>query len=345
MSKTLAITGTGAVSAAGWGVPALMAALDAGKPLELSSLERPLGDGTVSTPVLKVPTDGAASPKYARLRRTSSISKFAAAATVEALGPERLAKALAGELRVGVIFTLTNGCVNYSNRFFGEVLNDPSVASPILFPETVFNAPSSHLSAMIGSSAPNDTLVTDGAGFFTGIDLAAEWIQRGDVDGCIIISSEENDWLSAEALLHYSKDYVPSEGAGAIYLEAADGPVRLLRLPDPIPYSSMPRERAAIEVRRQLAAEDDGETLLVDGRVGIPKVDAAETDAWQDWTGPCVSPRKILGEAMGASSALQFVAAVESVRLGRAEKAIITALGGNQQAGGALVATVSNRHA
>ncbi len=339
MSRQLAITGTGAVSPAGWGVPALMAALDAGEPLLRSEIERPLGDGFVRTPVLKVPADAAASPKFPRLRRTSPISKFAAAAVLEALGPERLALTAAGELRVGVIFTLTNGCVNYSNRFFGEVLNDPSVASPILFPETVFNAPSSHLSAMIGGNSPNDTLVTDGAGFFTGIDLAAEWILRGDVDGCIVVASEENDWLSAEALLHYHRDYLPAEGAGAIYIEPADGPVRLLRLPDPVPFSAVRRDEAALKIRQLLEIESDSDpqTLLVDGRVGIERIDLPETAAWSDWTGPRISPRKILGESMGASTALQFVLAAESIRAGLFTKAIITATGGNQQAGGALL--------
>ncbi len=337
MSLRLAVTGTGAVSAAGWGVPALMAALASGQRPDLSSLERPLGEGVVATPVLKVPAEGSSAPKASRLRRTSPISRFAAAAVAEALGQERALAAATGNLRVGVIFTLTNGCVNYSNRFFGEVLADPSVASPILFPETVFNAPSSHLSAMIGSSAPNDTLVTDGAGFFTGIDLAAEWLTRGEVDGCLIVSAEENDWLSAEALLHYSPGYIPSEGAGAIYLEPGPGPVRLLRLPDPIPYSLMPREQAAGEIRRQLDCGNGGGTLLVDGCTGIRKVDAAETEAWADWEGPRLSPRTIIGEAMGASSALQFVAAVESIRSGQVDRAVVTALGGNQQAGGALL--------
>jgi 3-oxoacyl-(acyl-carrier-protein) synthase len=149
-------------------------------------LERQFGESTVSTPVLRVPAEGATTPKFARLRRTSPISKLAAAAAVEALGEERLAAIAAGTLRVGVIFTLTNGCVNYSNRFFAEALADPAMASPILFPETVFNAPSSHLSAMIGSVSPNDTLIGDSSGFFTGIDLAVEWIERGDVDGCLV---------------------------------------------------------------------------------------------------------------------------------------------------------------
>ena len=333
----LVISGIGAVSPAGWGVPALMAALGSGAALQPSVIERPLEQGTVRTPVLRVPADSASSPKFARLRRTSPISKFAAAAVAEALGPERIAASVAGELRIGVIFTLTNGCVNYSNRFFGEALANPAIASPILFPETVFNAPSSHLSAMIGSRSPNDTLVTDGAGFFSGMDLAAEWISRGEVDGCVVVASEEIDWLSAEALLLYSRNYLPSEGAAAVYLERGDGPVRVLKLPDPIPFSSLPRPQAARNIREILRSEGEDTALLVDGTVGIPRIDRAEADAWKNWSGARLSPRRILGESMGAAAALQVVAAVASVRSGTCRQAVATAIGGNQQAGGLLI--------
>lgn len=337
MSRGIAITGTGAVSPAGWNVSSLVHALTGNQPPPVSFIERPLAGEIIRTPVLRVPADPAAVPKFSRLRRTSPISKFAAAAVSEALGPERLAASLAGTLRIGVVFTLTNGCVNYSNRFFGEALSDPSVASPILFPETVFNAPSSHLSAMIGSRAPNDTLVTDGAGFFTGIDLAIEWLTRGEVDGCLVVASEEIDWLSAEALHLYSKAYLPSEGAAAIYLEPGDGPVRVLELPDPVPYSSLRRSSAASRLREIFNPSVSPDILLVDSLTGIAKIDTAISPAWNDWPGPRLSPRKILGESMGAAAAFQVVAAVEWMKSGRCPQALVTAIGGNQQAAGILL--------
>lgn len=333
----LAITGTGAVSSAGWGVAAMMETLTSGSKPAASMLERSAGKTLVRTPVLRVPPENATTPKFARLRRTSAISKFAAAAVVEALGESRLAAVAAGELRVGVIFTLINGCVNYSNRFFSEVLADPALASPILFPETVFNAPSSHISAMIGSHAPNDSLIADATGFFNGIDLATEWIERGDVDGCLVVAGEETDWLSAEGLRLYSENFIPSEGAGAIYLEAADGPVRLLRLPDPVSFSNHSRIAAAALIREQLRPNDNGRSLLIDGRTGIRRFDLPETLAWSDWTGPRWSPREILGEAMGASASLQIIAAAEAIRSGNYSEAAVTATGGNQQAAGILL--------
>ncbi len=337
MSLPIAITGTGAVSPAGWGVAVLMKVLLSGEKITPVILERMSGETPVRTPVFRVPSEGATTPKFARLRRTSPISKFAAAAAAEALGTERLAEIAVGNLRVGVIYTLTNGCVNYSNRFYGESLADPAMASPILFPETVFNAPSSHLSAMIGSIAPNDTLIGDSAGFFTGVDLAIEWIERGDVDGCLVISAEEIDWLSAEGLRYYSRNYVPSEGAAAIYLESGTGPMKLLRLPDPVSLAANSRLQAAQKVRERLAPIDDGRTLFIDSRAGIPRYDQPETAAWADWSGPRWSPKTVLGEGMGVSAALQTVAAVAALESGNFQQAVITATGGNQQAAGMLL--------
>lgn len=337
MSLHLAITGTGAVSPAGWGTAALIEALRENRAAETTLLERPSADGTVVTPVRRVPADPARVPKSPRLRRTSPISRFAAAAAIEALGEERLNASLAGNLRVGVIFTLTNGCVNYSNRFFGEVLADPAMASPILFPETVFNAPSSHLSAMIGSTAPNDSLIGDSSGFLTGLDLAAEWLERGDVDGCLIVAAEELDWLSAEALCLYSRALIPAEGAGAVYLEPADGPVRIDRLPDPVPFQALPRAAAALELRQRLAAPDDGATILLDSACGVPRVDAAEQRAWSGWQGPRCSPKLVLGDTIGAAAALQVVAASEILRSGAHSIAVVSATGSNQQAAGVVL--------
>jgi 3-oxoacyl-(acyl-carrier-protein) synthase len=315
----------------------MMEALNSGVPSPVSVLERPLGESFVRTPVRRVPGAPVDMPKSARLRRASPISKFAAAAATEALGADRIAESLAGRLRVGVIFTLINGCVNYSNRFFGEVLSDPSLASPILFPETVFNAPSSHISAWIGSKAPNDTLLGDESTFLTGLELAAEWVMRGDVDGCLVVAAEESDWLSAEGLRLYSSQLVPSEGAGAVYIEFGSGPVCIEELPDPIPYVFRSRLHAVNEIRRLLSPEDDGKTLLVDSRAGVSQLDHPEMMAWSGWSGPRCSPKMLLGDGIGAACALQVVFAAESLKSGNCEKAVVSSAGSNQQAAGMVL--------
>lgn len=333
------ITGTGAVSPAGWGVPALMEALDSGARPAVTELSRERKNGPpVVTSVMRVPPAPPTLPKSPRLRRVSPISKFAVGAAIEALGPERAAKAAAGELRLGVVCALLNGCVNYSNRFFGEVLADPSVASPILFPETVFNAPSSHLSSLFNSTAPNDTILGDSAEIFTALEIATEWLMRGDCDGVLVVVPEEIDWLSAEALKLYSREAIPAEGAAALYLEiGGEGPL-LLSIPDSVQLvPGGDRAEALRAVFEATGATDDGKTLLSDSRSGVARFDAAEDRAFSTWSGPRESVRTILGESFGAASGLQVVAAVERIRGGRAKEAVVTTLGGNEQAGGCLI--------
>jgi hypothetical protein len=329
------ITGTGAVSAAGWGVPAMMEALDRGVRPEPSELSRERKDGPpVVTPVLKVPAAPPTLPKSPRLRRVSPISKFAVAAAVEALGPGRAAKVAAGDLRLGVVCALFNGCVNYSNRFFGEVLADPSVASPILFPETVFNAPSSHLSALFNSTAPNDTILGDGAEVFTALEIATEWLLRGDCDGVLVVAPEELDWLSSEALRLYARDAIPGEGAAALYLEIGNEGPQLLSIPDPVLLEpGLDRTKALEQAAAAAGGVNHGRTLLADSRSGVARFDAPETAAFAGWTGPRASVKPLLGECFGASAGHQLVAAVEKLRRGDADEALVITLGGNEQVG------------
>jgi 3-oxoacyl-(acyl-carrier-protein) synthase len=329
------ITGTGAVSSAGWGVTAMMEALDSGVRPGLSELVRERKHGEpVATPVLRVPAAPSTLPKSPRLRRVSPVSKFAAAAAMEALGPERAAKVASGEIRLGVVCSLFNGCVNYSNRFFGEVLADPAVASPILFPETVFNAPSSHLSALFNSTAPNDTILGDGAEIYTALEIATEWLLRGDCDGVLVVAPEEIDWLSAEGLRLYADDAIPSEGAAALYLEArGDGPL-LLSIPDPVLLGpGVDRAAALLDAVAAAGGSDDERTLLADSRSGVAGFDSPESEAFASWSGPRTSVKTVLGDCFGTSAGLQLVAAIEHLRRGNAEQAIVVTLGGNEQVG------------
>ena len=199
------IAGWGAVSPAGWSSADLLAAVESGEPLSHGISEREGRRQPV--PVRRVPKPA---EKYSwlrqpRLRRTSPIARFCVAAALEAIGESRMAAVEKGEHRLGVIYALVNGCVNYSQRFFREVLEDPSLASPIVFPETVFNAPASHLSAMLGANAINYTVVGDSATFVPALELATDWIADDLCDSVVIIGGEEFDWLSAEAFQLFSR--------------------------------------------------------------------------------------------------------------------------------------------
>ena len=173
------VHGTGVVSPAGWGVNVFRSALAAGTPIAHSEVARPgWTDRKLRVRQVPPPSPRPAFLANPRLRRTSVISHYLVAASLEALGND-VAKISAGEINLGIIVTMMSGCVNYSRRFYDETLRDPATASPLVFPETVFNAPSSHLASLVGATGINYTLVGDPGTFAQGLALAADWMASG----------------------------------------------------------------------------------------------------------------------------------------------------------------------
>lgn len=338
------VHGVGAVSPAGWGWPALRSALKSGAVLPVKELARP--GWTQNLRVRAVPS---ASPRPAflaspRLRRTSAISHYAVAAALEALGPDWSAKLLLGQNheRLGIILCVMNGCVAYSRRFYDETLRDPATASPLVFPETVFNAPSSHLAALLGAGGMNYTLVGDPGTFVQGLALAADWLASDQADGCLVVGAEEADWTTADAFHHFSRGMVLAEGAGAVCLHReppAQGVGVELQLitESRLFVDAASRAEAARLVRNELPDHNRGE-LLCDSQSGAKSFDAPEEAAWADWPGARLSPKRVLGEGLMAASAWQCVAALDCVALGLCPAANVSVTGCNQQAIGARFA-------
>jgi 3-oxoacyl-(acyl-carrier-protein) synthase len=231
------------------------------------------------------------------------------------------------------------GCVIYSRRFYEETLHDAATASPLLFPETVFNAPASHLAALLGSSAISYTLVGDPGMFLVGLGLAAQWLTDGRVDACLVIGAEEADWIVADAARRFQRRMTLSEGAGAVYLgRDREGPegtrIELEAVTDAHSFPRpVGRAAAARAMRAQLPASLP-DHLLCDGLQDLPS-DAAEANAWVDWAGGRVSPKLVLGEGLAAGSAWQCVAAIDALEQGRYHGASVSVVGCNQQAIGA----------
>jgi hypothetical protein len=329
------VHGLGAVSPAGWGVIALREALQQGTPLPTTPLSRPGWEKPLNVRPVPPPAQRPACLAHPRLRRSSLITQHAVAAATEALGQDA-AKFQAGEQRLGIVVCVLSGCVAYSRRFYEEVLNDPSTASPLLFPETVFNAPGSHLAAYLNAVGASYTLVGDDSTFVQGLAVAAGWLANNEVDGCLVIGAEESDWIVADALRLFGRDSIQAGGAGAVYLrkEASDAGVELDAITDAFPFSSATaRKAAAWSVRAQLDGEASN-ALLCLGTVGQPARDAAELEAWQHWQGARLAPKQLLGEAFTAATAWHCVAACDAVQRGESETAIVSATGVSEQAMG-----------
>jgi hypothetical protein len=233
--------------------------------------------------------------------------------------------------------------VNYSRRFYDETLRDPATASPLVFPETVFNAPASHLAAVLGTNAINYTLVGDPGTFLQGLALAADWLIDGAVDGCLVVGAEETDWITSHAFDLFNHQTILSDGAGAIYLRrepAGPHTVKLTAISDAHLFTpAQPRLEAAVRMRQEFSATS-GDAVLVDGVQRVPRTDFAETLAWRDWSQPRISPKTILGEGLMAASGWQTILAIEAVRRGKSS-ALVSIVGTNQQAIGASFDSVS----
>lgn len=338
------VHGIGAVSPAGGGVSALCNALRQGEALPTKELARPGWENPLR--VRQVPQFQSRPGwlGHPRLRRSSPITQHAVAAGIEALGDDA-GSVRSGAIRLGIVLCVMSGCVNYSRRFYDEVLKDPVVASPLLFPETVFNAPASHLAALLGTNAINYTLVGDAGTFLQGLALAADWLDTDQIDGCLVIAAEETDWLTADAFRLFHKDMIMSDGAGAVYLKRTsrgESPVELVTITSSHPITrGQPRAEAIRRMRAELPPPSSGR-LLCHGAQGLSILDDAELNAWSDWTGPRLGVKSILGEGLTAGAAWQCIAGIDALRNGGHEEAIISVAGSNQQAIGAQFNRVSN---
>ncbi len=332
-ASNIRIRGVGAVSSAGWNAAAMHAAVLAGTPLPSTPSARP-GD------LRSWPCESRFAPasppekiaRHPRLRRSSAITRYTVAAALEALADAGYDPAVPPP-GLGILFVMMNGCVNYTGRFYHEVLQNPAQASPLIFPETVFNAPASHLASFLGVDGAVSTLVGSPNSIMEALSTAAFWISSGVVTDCLLIAAEECDWLSAEALTYYHPKLIASEGAGALLLSASgDGP-RVSEIIGPLGYLSW-QERCNLlpELAAQTLAKNEGSATLINDRTGITKLDHAEADAWtgRPWDA-VLSPKYVLGESMGASCALQVVLGTLAVRQTQ-QPAVISMPGSNTAA-------------
>jgi 3-oxoacyl-(acyl-carrier-protein) synthase len=336
------VHGCGAVSPAGWGVAPLIDAVSNNTPIPLRDLPRPGWEVPLRARQVPPPEPKPAFLAQARFRRSSPITQYSVAAALEAIGDD-LARVQAGNLRLGVVLCVMSGCVNYSRRFYDEVLRDPATASPLVFPETVFNAPASHLAALLGSPAVNYTLVGDPGMFLQGVALASQWLIANHADACLVVGGEECDWLTTGAFRLFSRGIILSDGAGALYLKRDKEGARaeLSAVTDSHSFNGrQTRLQAARSCRAQLpsCAPDQ---LLTDGLQQTPRFDDDEIKAWEDWTAARLSPKAALGEGLIAAAGWQCITAVEALGAG-CTAANVSVVGCNQQAIGAHFVRVNH---
>ena len=290
-------------------------------------------------------------PSHPRLRRASAISRFAAAAGLTAL---RQVERLPPLDRIALVFAISNGGVIYTRRFYADIVNSGAQsASPLLFPETVFNAPASHLAAILGITGASYTVVGDGAVGILALKLAEDLILSAEIDACLVVGAEEIDQLVCEAYRQWrflrdpgkpesGRGMVMSEGAGAVLLRRASGAIKIEKIVAGPNFFR--RSEAPAQLRAVISRLKNSVGFCI-GSANGTFIDRLESLAIRERM-PTYSPKIALGESVGASVLWQLIAAAQGLQTGALPgsrgshsdySALVLACGLNQQTGGLIV--------
>lgn len=150
-------------------------------------------------------------------RRLSRISRMAVAASVEALTDSGLVLESLDAERIAIIVGTSYGSSSHVEDFFVSLLKEgPRGAQPFLFPETVPNAPASHIAIFHGITGPNSTFCQNDISAENAIMYARNLLLRNYADIVLVGGAEE---LSAmlyscyDAVLALNRHKVDNDGS------------------------------------------------------------------------------------------------------------------------------------
>jgi 3-oxoacyl-(acyl-carrier-protein) synthase len=210
-------------------------------------------------------------------------------------------------------------------------------ASPLLFPETVFNAPASHLAAILGITGTTYTLVGDGAVCLLAIRMAEDLMANEALDYCLIVGTEEVDWLLCDAYRRWrllrsappiepfgqQRGMILSEGAGAVLLarlprrsgaEAGEGP---FAIESAHPGGNFTKRVEAEKILERIVCDlAESKIDLVISSANGTFVDQAEYRALERVVPDVVvyTAKPALGESVGAAGLWQVILAAQALR-------------------------------
>lgn len=300
--KPVHVLGIGCVASTGPSWSDAKAALRAGRQPTASQMSFAGREHTVLRAPLPEPPPGIA----ARVRRSSPISLFACAAADEAWA----AAGAPDPASTALVLAASDGAVVYTRRFYDDIVK-ARPASPLLFPETVYNAPASHIAAALGLDGEVLTCVGDSSAAATALELAAEILHSGGAATCLVVAAEEIDPVTCEAYrlwrLAGPGAAILSEGAVALVLGTSGGTARI---EDVASSSARPPAAALADC---IARIGEGCRTVVRSRSGSPADrDEVEALAAQGFAGlEACDPKLVTGEAFAASGLLQIAVAAD----------------------------------
>ncbi|MCD6562153.1 MAG: hypothetical protein J7L16_10430 [Deltaproteobacteria bacterium] len=128
----------------------------------------------------------------AAYRKMSRVSRMSVAASIEAIKDSGLDMGRVNRERVAVIMGTAYGSSSRVEDFYVSLLKDgPRGAQPFLFPETVPNAPASHISMFHDITGPNTTFCQNALSAENAILYARNLLLQGQVDIVLVGGADE----------------------------------------------------------------------------------------------------------------------------------------------------------
>ena len=265
-----------------------------------------------------------------RLRRSGTISLLGAAAGFDAFADAGLKPDTDVSGQIAVVFAICSGGINYTRRFYNEIVTQgANSASPLLFPETVYNAAASHLAALLGVNRQSYTLVGDSSVGLGAIHLAIQLLAtQPELDRCLVVGTEEADWLLADAFASWRlaaktdqfevygrpTGTIFGEGAAAVLIGRA-GQIAITESSPGVPFWSI---RESEPAARLVFGEPDPDSFpeFIVSSANATFVDEAERRVFNEVyeSVPVYAPKPAIGDALGASGLLQVVLAVFALK-------------------------------
>jgi 3-oxoacyl-(acyl-carrier-protein) synthase len=319
---SLFIQGVGAVSALGSNAATTWAQLVAGNEAPRKLL--PNGAGRREYYYVPVPekfvVEAARQP---RLRRSGTLSLMGAVAAYDALADAGYQPDAQLRAQCAVVYAICSGGMNYTRRFYHELVTQgANAASPVLFPETVYNAPASHLAALLKMDGQSYTLVGDSAVGLSAIHFAAQLLAlQPELELCVVVGTEEADWILSDAFNSWRmatrnsefeifgkpKGTIFGEGAASVVLGRTGG-ISLVRSGPGLSFFS---RRDALTAAHQVIAPMTGDKFpdCVIASANGTFIDQIEEHVLRELlpATPVYGYKPALGEALGASALFQTV--------------------------------------
>jgi 3-oxoacyl-[acyl-carrier-protein] synthase II len=219
-------------------------------------------------------------------RRLSRQSRLAVAASIEALNDSGLAISDLNRHRIGVVFGTAFGSTEQTDAFFVSLLDHgPQAAEPILFPDTVPNAPASHVAMYHGLQGPNSTFCQNHLSGECALAYSIALLEQDQADVVLVGGVDELSSIlfhslnSVRALkavkeretvqpsqFPAGKGFIPGEGVTCVVLERGDYAER----PEKRNYGSILSLTLTSGVVAQSHYEPDGRAMA-QGMVGALK--------------------------------------------------------------------------